>query len=71
MDVKKEDKKKGVLVLDTNTTLLVQLEALTKQLVRATIILVNVNLVQMLHYNFYGEGRVNGNCVPKIHTEEA
>lgn len=44
-DVKKVGKKEGMLELDIHTTLLAQLEALTKELVGAPFIPVNVSLV--------------------------
>lgn len=51
--VKNEGQEKGVLELDTNKTLLAQLEVLTKRLVGATIMPTNVNQVQAPLCNFY------------------
>lgn len=44
--MKNEENKKGVLELDTNTTLLAQLDVLTKHLARDTFVSANVSQVQ-------------------------
>lgn len=54
-----------MLELDSNTTLLAQLEIISKQLVATTIIPTNVSLVKTLRCDFCGEGHAIGNFVPK------
>lgn len=68
--VKKEEMKKGVLESDTNTTLLAQLEVLSKQLAWVSIIIENVSPFHTLGCDLCGERHVNDNCVPKGYTEE-
>lgn len=59
--------------MDTHTTLLTQLEVLTKKLLGATIVHANenVNQAQALRCEFYEQGHTNGNCIPEGFTEEA
>lgn len=49
-------KQKGVLVVDSHTTLLSQMEVLSNQLSASKLAQVNVRQVQTLKYDFYGEG---------------
>ena len=62
--------KKGVLELDTHTTLLSQLEVLTKQLDGATIIPENVIQVQAFLCMFYGQDHANAYYVPDGFSKE-
>lgn len=54
--MKIEDKKKGILELDSHTNILAQLGVLTKKLAGATIIPRNANAIQaqVLQCDFYG-----------------
>lgn len=64
-------KKKGVLELDIDNVMLVQLEVFTKQLVGATIVQANVSQVQMLGYDLCGEVHENDNCLREGYLKEA
>lgn len=64
-------KPKGELELDLNTSVLAQLEVISKQLATTAIVLENVSQVQPLRCNFHGEGYANGNCVPEGVSVEA
>lgn len=67
--MKNEENKKGVLELDANTTLLAQLDVLTKHLARDTFVYANVSQVQALQCDFYGHGHAYSNCVLEVTKE--
>lgn len=57
-------KQKNVLELDSNTTLLAQLEVISKQLSTYTLP-ASVSHVQTLRCDFCEEWHANGKCVPE------
>ncbi|XP_050890743.1 uncharacterized protein LOC127096179 [Lathyrus oleraceus] len=63
-------KTKGVLGLDSNTTVLTQLEVISTQLAAIATIPANVNQIQTLHYDFCGHEPVNGNHISEGYTEK-
>lgn len=63
-------KQKVILTVDANTTLLAQMEALSKHLVASQLEKANVSQIQTLKCDFCGEGHANGNCTPEVESAE-
>lgn len=51
-----------MLIVDTHTALLAQIELLNKQLAEGCLNKANVSHVQALKYDFYGSGHKNERC---------
>ena len=62
---------KGMLVVDTHTALLAQIELLNKQLAEGCLNKANAIQVQALKYDFFGGGHENGRCSLEGVSEEA
>ncbi|XP_050909769.1 uncharacterized protein LOC127123611 [Lathyrus oleraceus] len=61
---------KGMLVVDTHTALLAQIELLNKKLAESSLGKANVSQVQTLRCEFYGEEHVNRMCSLEWSSEE-
>lgn len=62
---------KGMLVVDTHTSLLAQIELLNKKLAKSSLGKANMSQVQALRYDFYGEGHANGRFSLEGSSEDA
>lgn len=67
----RDAKRKGVLELDSNTTVLAQIEMILKQLARVAIIPANFSQVQTIWCDFCRQRHANGNIVLEGYIEEA
>lgn len=63
-------KQKGLHEVDLNTSLLAQIEALSKYLVATQLDQANISQIQTLRCEFYGEGHSNGNCTLEVESSE-
>lgn len=62
---------KGMLAIDTHTSLLAQIELLNKKLARSSLSKANMSQVQTLQCDFFGKGHENGRFSLKGSSEEA
>lgn len=62
---------KGMLAVDTHTTLLAQIELFNKKLVKSSLSKANMSQVEALRCDLYGGGHKNVRCSLKGSSEEA